>query len=70
MDSAEHESQGETGTDIVTLTLTEDEREVIELALGELFISARRGENLVPIIRSVLEKVRAASTRSDESEAS
>jgi hypothetical protein len=36
-----------------TFTVTADELQVIQLALGELFSSARRGEHLIPIIESL-----------------
>lgn len=40
-----------------TLTLTADELQVIQLALGELLGSVRRGEHLIPIIESLQQRL-------------
>lgn len=36
-----------------TLSVTADELQVLQLALGELLSSARRGEHLIPAIQSL-----------------
>lgn len=44
-----------------TLTLNADELQILQLALGELLGSARRGEHLVPTIQSLLARLSSAS---------
>lgn len=44
----------------IMLALTPSECELIELALGQLLAGARREEHLIPEIRALLDKLRAA----------
>lgn len=41
----------------ITLTLSENEREIVALALGELLSSVRRDEHLVPAVQRLLARV-------------
>jgi hypothetical protein len=46
----------------MVLRLTADERQVVQLALGELLQSTRRGEHLVPVIQSLLARIQSGET--------
>jgi hypothetical protein len=57
--SSGHAAVGETAR--VTLALAPGERELLELALGQLLSSTRREEHMIADIRALLAKVRAAA---------
>jgi|GEM_PF-6908792 len=61
MDAIDRESAGATEGPMHTFTVTEAEREVLVLALGELLQSTRRGEHLVPVIQALLRRLGSAS---------
>jgi hypothetical protein len=72
MDNTDRDPQMSARTEgkSIVLRLTEDEREVLELALGELLSSARRDEHLIPTVQGLLDNVRAAGPTHAGDEAS
>lgn len=46
-----------------TMSITEDERQVLLMALGALLQSVERGEHLVPIIQTLLDRIQHASAQ-------